>query len=177
MSTRPTDAARVFQINRSKGGVPKLPVMRARISPEGVEGDRQRNLRVHGGPNRAVCLYSLELIQELQADGHSIHPGSIGENITLSGVDLAALGPGDALQLGDDVVIEITDYAHPCQNIAASFRDGKITVVSQKVRPGKSRLYARVLQSGDVQAGDPVRLLGRLAAQPMAKESAQAEVT
>ena len=55
----------VHQINVSDGGVPKRPVWEAKISERGWSGDRQRNLKFHGGPDRAVCLYSLELIERL----------------------------------------------------------------------------------------------------------------
>ena len=58
----------VHSINVSNGGVPKLPRASAWVSSHGVEGDRQRNLMVHGGPRRAVALYSLDLIQQLQAE-------------------------------------------------------------------------------------------------------------
>ena len=53
---------------------------------DGLEGDRQRDLRFHGGPLRAVSLYSLELIEALQAEGHPIAPGAMGENLTMAGV-------------------------------------------------------------------------------------------
>ena len=56
----------VYQINVSDGGVPKQPVLEAKIAKEGVEGDRQRNLKVHGGPQRAVCLFSMDLIERMQ---------------------------------------------------------------------------------------------------------------
>ena len=56
----------VHQVNVSDGGVPKHPVFEAKISKEGVDGDRQRNLKVHGGPNRAVCLFSVDLIERMQ---------------------------------------------------------------------------------------------------------------
>ena len=78
--------ARVHQISVSDGGVPKLPVAEARITVEGVAGDRQRSTQIHGGPPRAVCLYSLEIIQALNKEGHSVKPGSCGENLTLSGL-------------------------------------------------------------------------------------------
>ncbi len=110
-------------------------------------------------PQRALCLYALETILKLQAEGHPVHPGSIGENVTLVGVDFAALRPGDVLALGDQVVIEITGYAHPCTNISASFDAGDFSRVSQKLHPGDSRLYARVRQGGELRVGQPVRVI------------------
>ena len=76
---------RVVSVNVSSGGVPKLPVDRARVSPEGVEGDRQRFLQYHGGPERAVSIYSLDLIEALRNEGHPIGIGTTGENLTLAG--------------------------------------------------------------------------------------------
>ena len=58
---------RVVQLSVSNGGVPKLPVPAARITENGLEGDAQRNLEVHGGPERAVCLFSMERIRALQS--------------------------------------------------------------------------------------------------------------
>jgi MOSC domain-containing protein YiiM len=77
---RMSGRAYLYQISISNGGVPKPAVQHARVTTEGVEGDRQRNLTVHGGPNRAVCLYAIELIEALRAEGHSIAPGATGEN-------------------------------------------------------------------------------------------------
>ena len=62
--------SRVFQINISDGGVPKLPVQSVEVTADGLAGDRQRNLKYHGGPDRAVCLYSLERLLALQDQGH-----------------------------------------------------------------------------------------------------------
>ena len=155
--------AHIFQLNRSAGGVPKLPVRQANVTSEGLEGDKQRDRRHHGGPDRALCLYALERILELQSEGHPVYPGSMGENVTLAGVDLAALRPGDRLLLGPEVVIEITGYAHPCKNIAESFHEGEFARVSQKLHPGDSRLYARVRQGGELCIGMAVRVLGRAA--------------
>jgi MOSC domain-containing protein YiiM len=147
----------VVQINvNPQGGVPKQPIASARITAKGVAGDKQRNRRFHGGPQRAVSLYSHERIQALQAEGHPIRPGSTGENLTIGGLDWAALKVGDRLQVGDQLRIEITGYAAPCSNIIASFADGAITRISQKLHPGWSRLYARVLSEGEVQVGDVV---------------------
>jgi len=95
----------VHQINVSDGGVPKLPVLEAVIATTGVLGDRQRNLKYHGGPDRAVCLFSQELIERLQDEGHSIEAGSSGENLTLAGLDWEKLKLGARLQIGPDVRI------------------------------------------------------------------------
>ncbi len=77
----------VFQINLSDDGVPKRAVRCAELTTFGLVGDSQRHPDIHGGPNRAVCLYSLEQILNLQSEGNPIFPGSIGENLTLAGLD------------------------------------------------------------------------------------------
>jgi MOSC domain-containing protein YiiM len=147
----------IIQINiNPQGGVPKQPVAYARITSKGVAGDKQRYRRFHGGPQRAVSLYCHECIQALQAEGHPITPGSTGENLTIGGLDWAALKVGDQLQIGDRLRIEITGYAVPCSNIVASFAGGEITRISQKLHPGWSRLYAKVLADAEVRTGDLV---------------------
>ena len=152
-------SGRVAQVNVSpQGGVPKLPVERARLGFNGVEGDKQRDRRYHGGPQRAVSLYSLDLIRELQDEGHPIEAGWTGENLTLEGLDWEQLAPGVQLQVGE-ARIEITDYTVPCSKIAPCFVDGKFKRILQKLRPGWSRLYAKVLEEGEVRPGDPVQVL------------------
>lgn len=150
---------RIFQLNCSDGGVPKLAVREALLTPEGLEGDRQRDRRYHGGPERALCLFALERIIELQAEGHSIFPGSTGENITVVGLDWPRLEPGVRLALGDEAVIEISSHAAPCKTIAESFVGRDFNRISQKVSPGQSRLYARVLQTGSLGVGQAVKVL------------------
>lgn len=143
----------IYQINVSRGGVPKLPVGVAVVTEEGIRGDYHDDVHSHGGPMRALCLYTVEQIQRLQTEGHSISPGSAGENVTLEGITLAALAPGARLRLGDEVEIEVTSYTTPCKTITESFADGDFTRISQKLHPGESRVYARVLRSGEIRPG------------------------
>ncbi len=149
--------ATVSSINVSDGGVPKQPRSSAWVDANGVEGDRQRDLRYHGGPNRAVALYSLDLMERLQDEGHPIAPGTIGENVTLSGVDWSLMVPGARVQVGE-VELELTAYASPCRKIAGSFADGDSTRISQKAHPGWSRVYAKVLHEGRIATGDSVSI-------------------
>lgn len=149
----------IFQLNSSAGGVPKLAVREAIVTPTGLIGDKQAHPRVHGGPTRALCLYSLEHILALQAEGHPIYPGSVGENVTIVGLPWESLAPGTRLALGPEVVIEITSYTVPCKNIADSFADGVFTRIAQPKYPGEARLYACVLQTGRLTVGQAVRVL------------------
>jgi MOSC domain-containing protein YiiM len=152
-----TKTAHVVQINvNPEGGVPKYRVPSAVVTVGGVAGDKQRDRQFHGGPTRAVSLYSYEHIQALQAEGHTIEPGSTGENLTLGGLDWPTLQVGHRLRVGEWLRIEITGYAAPCDNIVESFASGKFKRISQKVNPGWSRLYAKVLDEGTVREGDAV---------------------
>ena len=154
--------AYVHQINISNGGVPKLPVAEAKVNREGVAGDRQRNRLVHGGADRAVCLFSLEQIHALRGEGHSISAGSTGENLTLAGLDWETLKPRVRLRIGETVRLEIVSYTSPCDQNAQWFVDRDFTRISQKRYPGWSRVYARVLTEGVVKQGDAVVVESRI---------------
>src|SRR5690606_30097361 len=54
--------------------------------------------------------------------------------------------------------VEVTGYTDPCRTIAGSFADGNVNRVNQRVAPGSSRVYARVLQEGVVRPGDPIAI-------------------
>lgn len=146
-------APEIVQINVSQGGVPKLPIGRVLVDELGIAGDRHRDLEHHGGPQRALCLFALELIEALRAEGHPIVPGAAGENLTTRGLDWSRLARGRKLSIGQ-VLAEVTDWAAPCTTIAGCFSDGAFKRMSQKVHPGWSRAYARVLRGGMIAVGD-----------------------
>lgn len=143
---------RIESINVSGGGVPKVSRPEAWISRHGVYGDAQADQRLHGGPDRAVCIYSLEMIRALQAEGHPVGVGSTGENLTVSGVDWELVAPGTLWRAGE-ALLEVASYTAPCKTIRDSFRGKRYKRISQKVTPGWSRVYARVLEEGRVRAG------------------------
>lgn len=161
---RETLAGEVVAVNVSDGGVPKRPVGEALVSAAGVAGDRQRNLKHHGGPDRAVCLLALEVIERLRGEGHPIAPGSTGENLTVHGVPWERVVPGACLRVGD-ALLEITAYAHPCRTIGGSFVGGRSGRLSVRTHPAESRVYARVRCAGVVRRGDDVILVAAAAPQ------------
>jgi MOSC domain-containing protein YiiM len=146
---------RLESINTSRGGVPKVSAFEALITEHGLDGDRQRDPRFHGGLDRAVVLYSLDVIRALQAEGHPITIGSAGENLTVSGLDWITITPGVELSVGE-VRLRITKYTSPCENIGPCFLNQDFTRISQKRHPGWSRVCARVLAAGIVRMGDAV---------------------
>jgi len=149
--------AHVHQINLSQGGVPKLPVAEADIDESGVIGDVQADRVHHGRPEQALCLFSLEVIEKFQSEGHNIAPGSAGENITVAGLDWAEVAPGKRMTIGP-VEIEIAHYTTPCAKNAQWFSDGGFNRMHQSKHPGESRVYARVLRGGTIATGDAIGL-------------------
>ena len=145
----------IFQVNAGHG-MPKQVLSQAAVTEDGIEGDGQRNQEVHGGKDRALCLFSLDRILALQKEGHPIYPGAMGENLTLAGLDWDQVVPGVRLKLGAEVIVEITSYTAPCSTVQNFFKDKVITRASQKKYPGWSRVYARVLQPGQICIGDRV---------------------
>jgi MOSC domain-containing protein YiiM len=149
----------VAAINVSGGGVPKSRIDGAKVSRLGLVGDAQDDKKHHGGPERAVCVYSLDRIVALQAEGHPIDAGTAGENVTIEGIDWNAVIPGVRLRVGDDVLLEVTSYTVPCKTIKRSFVDGKFVRISQKLHPGWIRVYARVLSEGEIHSGDTFQVI------------------
>ncbi len=152
----PFTSGRIFQINISQGGVPKIAIQQALVQELGVAGDMHAHPKVHGGIERAICLYPLELILALQSEGHPVFPGALGENITLAGINWADMQPQARFRLGQQVSIEITRYATPCKTISSYFLNGEMQRISQDTHPGWARVYARILQGGILTVGDCV---------------------
>lgn len=148
----PANAGRVESINVSGGGVPKSGRLEAWISRNGVYGDSQANRKLHGGPERAVCIFAVERIEALQREGHPIGFGTTGENLTVSGVDWDLVVPGTVWAAGHSV-LEIASYTAPCKTIRDSFSDKRYKRISEKINPGWSRVYARVIKEGRVRVG------------------------
>ena len=142
--------------------MPKRPVPEATVTASGLRGDVQRDLRYHGGPERAVSLFSLDVIERLRSEGHPVEPGSTGENVTVAGVDWGLVVPGARLEFEGGVVLEVTKYCTPCGKIRASFAGGTIDRIHQEDHPGESRVYTRVLAEGTVREGEAVRLVPKL---------------
>ena len=146
--------AKIFTINiNPQGGVPKYSVNSAFFGKDNVQGDKQNDLKYHGGPTRAVCLFSLEIILALQKEGHSISPGSTGENLTIEGLDWQLMKVGMRFQIGE-IEIELTGPAPPCKTISESFEKGSFVRISEKTYPGWSRWYASVSKEGIVVVND-----------------------
>ena len=110
----------VVQLNRSGGGVPKLPLPVVDVDWGGVVGDVQVNRRHHGRPFQALCLWDADVIDRFASEGHPIGYGSAGENVTVRGLDWRRVRPGVRLRLGT-VRCEVSSYAVPCSQNAGWF--------------------------------------------------------
>ena len=150
---------RIFQLSVSSGGVPKHRIPEAGVTFRGLAGDSQRDLRAHGSPEQALCIFAIEQIALMRIEGHRLGAGATGENITIEGIDWNEVTPGTRLRLGEDVLVEVTSYASPCWKNAQWFIDGNIHRIDQETHPGSSRVYGRVLSEGHIREGDPVQLL------------------
>jgi MOSC domain-containing protein YiiM len=112
-------------------------------------------------PNlRQVHLVSAELLEELRGQGFEVAPGSIGENVTVAGLDLLALPQGTLLHLGDAAVVEVTGLRNPCYQLD-QFQPGLMRATLGRTPDGalilKAGIMAIVRQGGVVRPGDAVR--------------------
>ena len=114
------------------------------ITGFGIEGDRHAS--DHPSRRRRQVL----LMDKETLDSFGLEQGQIRENITTSGIDLAALPPGQRLSLGDDVVLEITGDCEPCAFIEG-IRDGLRAEME-----GKRGMLTYVTQGGAVKVGDAI---------------------
>ena len=151
-----TRAGVAQRLQLSDGGVPKTPRPMLEIGFRGVEGDRQRSRQHHGRPWQALCLWSVEVIEELRAEGHPVGPGLAGENVTIAGLDWSEVRGGVRLRIGT-ALAQASVFALPCRNIAGCFSDRRSTRIHHDRGP-VSRVYATVLEPGRVAEGDAVVL-------------------
>ena len=149
----------IHSINISSGGVPKRAVDSANILKNGVKGDFNRVRDSRGGdPDRAVCIFSLERINEMKQEGHPIEIGSTGENLTIQGVDWNTLVEGARLEIGE-VILELSEPCAPCSKIGESFIERRFDRVDHEQEFGWSRWLARVVRGDSVSIGDSVNII------------------
>jgi MOSC domain-containing protein YiiM len=139
----------------------KTPVAgRVRIGPENLEGDRQADLNVHGGPEKAVYAYPSEhypwWAEELP--GVDLPWGSFGENLTTRGLVEGDLRIGDRIRFGD-AELRVTQPRMPCVKLNVRFQRGDMA--KRFLAGGRSGFYFAVVRPGTVAAGDPIEIVER----------------
>lgn len=149
---------RILQVNVSPGGVPKTPVPEAAVGVLGLAGDAVNHPKIHGGPERAVCLFSQEIIDRLRSEGHPIQPGDVGENLTVEGLDWPELAVDMVLAVGETLRLQLSQRVEPCRTIAGAFEGGDFKRIKPSRVPDETRWYARVLTPGTVRPGDAIRV-------------------
>ena len=150
----------IHSINISgSGGVPKLPIKEVFVRFEGVEGDfnKFRMEKKGGDIRRAISIFSLERIVQLQEEGHPIDIGTAGENFTIEGIDWSRMEVGMIIRLGS-ALIRLSEPCAPCSKIGGSFMENEFSRIDQNKRKGWSRWSASVIEEGSVSVGDTVYL-------------------
>ncbi len=150
--------AKVTGLHTSDGGVPKLPAEMLSITLNGCLGDRQNDLKHHGGRKKAVCILQQEVIDQLNLEGHPISAGTTGENILIQGIGIGDILPGTIVKF-PDVELIITQDAPPCKTIRKSFYNDNFNALSHKKYPNRTRWYAEVTVEGHIKLNDPVEII------------------
>lgn len=144
-----------------RSGFVKTPVDgRVALTDDGLDGDEQGDLRVHGGPDKAVCCYASEHLPEWNARFDlALGAGAFGENLTLAGLTEDRVHIGDVFALGT-ATVQVSQPRGPCYKVAARHGSRKlVAAMAQELRAG---FYVRVLEAGDVGAGDTMTLVERV---------------
>lgn len=141
-------------------GIVKRPVDGPRTARAlNLDGDGQADLRVHGGPDKALYAYPSEHYPRWEEElGRELAYGTFGENLTTSGLHEAAVVIGDRLRVGA-ALLEVTQPRVPCAKLALRMDDpafGRRFLASLR-----SGFYLRVIEEGAIAAGDPIAIEGR----------------
>lgn len=156
--SRPREVLRRGKPDRT--AIFKVPV-EGRVALRGhqLEGDEQADRTVHGGPSKAVYAYAREDTAWWEEQlGRSLVPGTFGENLTLSGVDIGAARVGERWRAGN-AVVEVTEPRSPCWKLALRMGDPTFPRAFRAAQ--RSGTYLAVVEEGDLGAGDPVKGISR----------------
>ena len=140
----------------------KSPVEgRLAVRRHNVEGDRQSDLTVHGGPNKAVYCYPSEhyAYWKEQLPDHDLSAcGAFGENLTTSGILETDVWIGDQFRAGS-AILQVTQPRMPCFKLGIRFNLS--TMVKLFWQSGRSGIYFSIVEEGDVAAGDTIERIAR----------------
>lgn len=150
-----------FEGNLIKTGIYKSPKEgRIALRRLNLEGDRQADLSVHGGPDKAVYSYPSEYYPfwRVQYPNIEMNWGMFGENFTTSGLFEDEVNVGDEFEVGSSKLSAVQPRM-PCFKLGVKF--GTVTVIRKFFASGKPGIYFRVLREGEVAAGDEIKMTKR----------------
>lgn len=124
------------------------------------DGDRQADLTVHGGPEKAVYIYPAEhyAFWREELPGVELPWGVFGENLTVLGLREFDLGIGDRLRIGSAELV-VTQPRVPCYKLGVRF--GRADMTKRFYRAGRTGFYVAVVREGAVAAGDAIEIVAR----------------
>jgi MOSC domain-containing protein YiiM len=138
----------------------KQAVSEARLHLTNFEGDRQSDLKNHGGPDKAVCVYSFDHYPHWEhVFGAKLPFGAFSENLTIAGLQESEVSLGDVLRIGAEARVQISQPRQPCSKLAGKHNRKDLPDLIHA--NGWSGFYFRVIQEGVVKAGDPVEVIER----------------
>lgn len=133
-----------------------------------LAGDRQADLSVHGGPDKAVYVYPSEHYRAWHHDGFAVDVGGVGENVALAGASEHEVRLGDVWRWGT-ALVQVSQPRAPCYKL--SLHSGRKDIGPRMLATGRSGWYLRVLQPGTVPTGGSVALEHRDDAAPTVRET------
>ncbi len=139
-------------------GIFKVPVEgRVLAGRRGLEGDRVVDRRVHGGEHKAVYVYPSEhyAVWAEELDRDDLAPGQFGENFTTEGLTEDAVHIGDRFRVGG-ALLEVTQPRVPCFKLGIKMGDARFP--KRFLKSMRSGFYLRVIEEGEVGAGDAIEL-------------------
>jgi MOSC domain-containing protein YiiM len=142
-------------------GIFKEPVPgRIRLRTLNLDGDRQADLSVHGGPSKAVYAYPSEHYESWRAElaGRDLSWGMFGENFTTEGLREEGVRIGDRFRIGSAELI-VTEPRLPCYKLGVKF--GREDIIKRFLLSGRTGFYFAVLREGEVGAGDRIEWMSR----------------
>jgi MOSC domain-containing protein YiiM len=132
------------------------PAMVRRLN---LDGDQQADLKVHGGPDKAVYCYPSEHYAAWSGElGRRLDFGSFGENLTLAGLRETGLHIGDVLSVGE-AVLQVSQPRLPCFKLGIKFGDQRF--VARFLQRRRCGFYCRVLQEGMIEANQSIEIVER----------------
>ena len=129
------------------------------VEHDNLAGDSQADLRVHGGPDKAVYAYASEDYRWWEGElDNSLEPGTFGENLTTEGVDLARVVIGERWAVGT-TELEVAQTRQPCFKLG--IRMGDAGFVQRFDGARRFGVYLRIKKTGELGVGDEIHLVSR----------------